>query len=495
MFNNLQRALRRRLARALRALSDGLTAGIESPPSGRSEASAETANGGREAATGTRVAWDAAGHSTQSERQGGPPEHWVALVRERAPHLLRHLTEAGPGKVVTPSAQPQGSPDEANTAPGIRVGEVASPGREAAEAAPPQAGKPGRRGSPQPRSMHARGLRVEGSRESTRDDDRTLETKADTARRGQTAASDSGGLQGPRLSGARAAKPDSPAVAAARRQLPLAAPPQRGAERPLPSLPERAAAAPPATESLAARGTHEPSSEAPRVPHPDSLATAAGRGRSAPPRPGSAPGAQKRGRAGPARLFAPSPRMDNPDTRAGDDAAPPEPPRSARDRGPPPAERPTKAPDEPKPRSREQTPAARQRPSAAGAPVAVRQRETENRAHSRRPGQPVGAASRSPEGGHRSEAPIPASHARLGTWAAPSGPTANHWPRLPDDVEPARHVHSSSNHRWPLLPDDDVRRGQTASPASGGPASMGEPRRVEHQRRLEREQRGELWNG
>jgi len=122
MLNKLQRALRRRLAHALRAWSDGLTAGIESPPSGREGATAETAAGQREAATGKRVEWEAAGDLTQSDREGGPPEHWVALVRERAPHLLRHLAQAGPVEAVARSSQPQRSPDEGNAAPGGRVG-------------------------------------------------------------------------------------------------------------------------------------------------------------------------------------------------------------------------------------------------------------------------------------------------------------------------------------------------------------------------------------
>jgi len=498
MLNKLQRALRRRLAHALRAWSDGLTAGIESPPSGREGATAETAAGQREAATGKRVEWEAAGDLTQSDREGGPPEHWVALVRERAPHLLRHLAQAGPVEAVARSSQPQRSPDEGNAAPGGRVGKTASPGREPPVAPRLQQGKPGRRGTRQPGSMRAGALGVEGSRESTRDGDRTVETKADTARRGQTAASDSGGLQGSRVSGARAARPDSPALAAARQQLPATEALQRGAERPLPSLPEPVAAAPPpappATQTPAARPAHEPPSEAPWVPDPDSLATAAGRERTAPHRPAPALGAPTRDRARPARLLAPSPRIDKPDTRAGDSSARPKPPPPARDRGPPLVVRPLKAPDTATQRRSEQTSAARQRPSAAGSPAVVRQPEVDYRVRSRRSREPIGASGQSSASGRRSEAAIPASRARLRASAALSGPTPNGWPTLPDEVEPDRHVRSSSNHRWPLLPDDAVRRGQTASPIAGGPASMGEFRQLEHQRRLEREQRGELWN-
>ncbi len=472
----LEKALRPKLARALRAWSEALA------ETGREQPSARDAYPSDAPAATLPVAAEDPG---PAEPSAGPPAHWVALIRERAPHLLegRAWQQVGTPAPPTPAATPApkresggaGLQTHPRTTPVVRdtVGlpqdrRSATRGKAAADATPEPSPSHDR---PEPRSQPpAVGGRTPRAR-------RTVAESAAPDRESKAKAIP--GQRSPAPTGSPASRVRTPSVTEQTRSPPRPARPAVGERHAKPTgAPE--APAPPAAPPTAPASTR-------KTPHP--LTGAFAQASQAPGRQTADPVSRR-----PARIklsFADrgveprradvARRTTGPEIesvgrpfrlqRAQEQDAEPAPSKPARQRFPSQLSEPSVR--EPRRRKVVATGSTRaDRVTRSGAPQRL-PGDTSRR-------RPAHAAVSPPSKPARDRAP------------ASTAPSASHWPALP--TEHTARARLEDPQRWPPLPDE------TAAPGVGerGADARSLPGRegfdAAHQRYLESEQRGELWN-
>ncbi len=474
----LEKALRLRLASKLRAWSEALAeTGREQPPARDADPS--------DAPAATLPA--AAEDPGPAEPSAGPPAHWVALVRERAPHLLEGRAAQQVGMPAPPAPTP--------------------PARSAPE---PESGRAGLQThhAATPVWQHAADL-PQDRRSATRRSaagDATPERSPSNDRRAPRSQPPAGRDRAPRARRAvtHSAAPDrkSKTKPIPRRPSPA---PSKSSAQPVRSLsPKEETRSPPRPARPDVRGRQPEPPLAPDTPaRPVARPTAAVDTRKAPDLPtaafgkaSQAPGRQTadpvlRRPAGIAASLADrgveprradvARRTTGPEIesvgrpfrlqRAQEQDAEPAPSKPARQRFPSQLSEPSVR--EPRRRKVVATGSTRaDRVTRSGAPQRL-PGDTSRR-------RPAHAAVSPPSKPARDRAP------------ASTAPSASHWPALP--TEHTARARLEDPQRWPPLPDE------TAAPGVGerGADARSLPGRegfdAAHQRYLESEQRGELWN-
>lgn len=490
MLRRLKKALRVRLARILGhwASALGETRGADTGRPDVSPARPTSQDAPQPSAESRLVDWNMPSPLSPGARNG-PPAHWVELVRQRAPQLLRTEYRASPGSpgdteaglqhqapgITAPGSGSHPAPSGGADTTGLRAEtpvpaeqtspeETPSPHRALDEGKnPPRQHR--RQPAPSPAGVTPPGTRSVHGPLTARHGGQAQDT-------GGPKSSSPGDARAPRAATERA--PAGGRDAETWTQSVTTEP--RGPEQV-----HRPEVKPVAAAATVPKPT--PASEPDYGPEPKPRMGLAGPD-IPPPRPGRRPGTPvdmplNQGRS-PRREAAPRPPSDGrPVSRQ---APAPQAVPEARQAGEQPAHQTTPAAT-PRP----------PRPPVTGESSSSPRREPRTPAHSAAEGSPVGRFARTPDTGVPPGAWAVGAALERGETArssASSPPRVPVWPALPDEQVPG----GNDTNPWPSLPDDAVTR-DTRLPSADMPLALSmQGDELERRRRLNREQRGQLWN-